>query len=102
MSLQNPDKRERAWMDAITRFGCLPCYLMGYPGTPAAVHHITRGGRRISHYHTIPLCDPGHHKNPQKGSEKVAVHPNKARFVAEYGTELELLATMQKIIEGAP
>ena len=86
-------------MDAITRFGCIACYLMGYPGTPCVPHHLlTDGGRRRGHLFTIGLCDPGHHQYPQKGSGKIARHPTKARFEAEYGTEDELLALTRRIL----
>lgn len=45
-----PNKAEREWMDFIARQGCSICR------SPAEVHHITKGGRRIDHLHSIPLC----------------------------------------------
>lgn len=98
----NPGKRtptaeERAWMDAITAIGCIACLIDGHPGTPGAVHHILRGGRRIGHLHSICLCDPGHHQNGQERGV-VSRHPTKARFEARYGTESELLARSRALV----
>ncbi|VTU38357.1 hypothetical protein H4CHR_04405 [Variovorax sp. PBS-H4] len=89
-----PNAEERAWMDAIVAYGCIACRIDNLGITPPAVHHILRGGRRIGHLFTLPLCDPGHH---QGGQEKGAIsrHPYKARFEAKYGTELELLERLR-------
>ena len=83
-------KAEKAWFRAIQDLGCIVCWMRGNWGVPAAVHHIHRNGRRVSHMHTIPLCDPGHHQNAPAGSGQISRHPNKARFEQEYGTEWEL------------
>lgn len=90
-------KDERQWMSAISRIGCIVCYLAGHPGTPGEVHHILRGGRRISHLHTICLCSPGHHRN---GDNKVKIsrHPFKLRFESTYGTEEALLQKTKGLV----
>lgn len=89
-----PNAEERAWMDWITSYGCIACRIDGHGFTPPAVHHILRGGRRMGHRYTLPLCDPGHHQGGEaKGM--VSRHPWKARFEARYGTELELLAVLR-------
>jgi hypothetical protein len=93
-----PTVAEKAWMDAITSLGCIACHIDGHPGTPAAVHHLLRGGQRIGHLFTIPLCDPGHHQNGQ-AIGKVSRHPWKARFEAQYGTEMELLDLSQQLVQ---
>lgn len=92
-------KAETEWMDAIVQVGCIVCYVLGYPGTPAVVHHLlTAGKRRRGHLYTIPLCDPGHHQNGD-GMNKISRHPWKKRFEAMYGTEDELLAKVRAIVE---
>lgn len=91
---RTPNAEERAWMDAIVRFGCIACWLDGLGFRPCAVHHLLRGGRRIGHLFTIGLCDPGHHQNGQQLG-MVSRHPWKARFEAKYGTEAELLARLR-------
>lgn len=84
-------------MDACLSFGCLVCFLEnGVRGTPAELHHILDGGRRIGHLWSLPLCTPGHHRSPATG--KIARHPFKARFESTYGTEAELLAKMRALL----
>lgn len=89
-----PTKEEARWMSDIVEHGCICCILDGNPPRPAAVHHILSGGRRKGHLYTLPLCDPGHHQNGQSLG-MVSRHPDKARFEAQYGTELELLEVVQ-------
>lgn len=88
---RTPTKEERAWMDRITKLGCIACLIDGHPGTPGAVHHIVDANRRVGHLASICLCHPGHHMDGQQ-TGKVSRHPYKARFEKQYGTESELLA----------
>ena len=60
-----PNVAERAWMDWIVARGCIACQRDGLGHRAAAVHHILRGGRRMGHLYTLPLCDPGHHQGGQ-------------------------------------
>jgi hypothetical protein len=93
---RTPNKAEREWMDAIVASGCIACRLDSLPakGLPCAVHHILSGGRRMGHLFTLPLCDPGHHQNGGQFG-MVSRHPWKARFEAQYGSELSLLARLR-------
>ena len=90
-----PTVAERQWMDWIVSRGCIACRLDGMPSRPPAVHHILRGGVRMGHAHTLPLCDPGHHQSGQQIG-LISRHPWKSKFEKRYGTELELLAILQK------
>lgn len=90
-----PNAEERAWMDWIVARGCIACRMDGHEPRPTAVHHILRGGVRMGHLYTLPLCDPGHHQ----GGESIGLvsrHPTRARFEERYDTELALLATLQR------
>lgn len=93
---RTPTLAEREWMDWIVGYGCICCRLEGRGWRMAAVHHILRSGRRIGHLFTLPLCDPGHHQQGESLG-MVSRHPWKARFEAQFGTELELLERLQKI-----
>lgn len=93
-----PTAEERAWMDRVTAFGCIACWMDGNPNRPAAVHHILRGGVRMGHLYTLPLCDPGHHQNGQQFG-MVSRHPWKAQFEAKYGGEMELLERLRAEIQ---
>ena len=90
-----PTAEERRWMDWIVRRGCIACWLDSLPPRPTAVHHILRGGVRMGHLFTLGLCDPGHHQSGQSLG-MVSRHPWKAQFEARYGTEMQLLAILQK------
>ena len=55
---------ERKYLNRVAELGCLVCSRMGYPGTPAEIHHKRAGtgaGRRSSHLDAMPLC-PEHHR----------------------------------------
>lgn len=86
---------ERKWMDDIVSYGCIACRIDGHASRPAAVHHILRGGQRIGHLFTLPLCDPGHHQGGQEFG-LVSRHPWKARFEEKYGAELEILDRLRQ------
>jgi hypothetical protein len=88
---------ESAWMASVAALGCIVCRRQGRGFVPCAVHHIIEGGRRVGHMSTIGLCDPGHHQNSPDPAQ-ISRHPNKARFVAAYGTEYELLAETQALM----
>ena len=98
---KQPTVAEKAWLRAIVDFGCCACAIDGHPGTPAAVHHIVEGNRRLGHRFTLPLC-PGHHQ-PDSRSGKISLHPGKnKRFIACYGTERELLARLERTLGFSP
>lgn len=55
---------ERKHMGRVAALGCAVCRRMGYPGTPAEIHHRRAGkglSNRASHFEVIPLC-PEHHR----------------------------------------
>lgn len=89
-----PTAEEARWMAAIVEYGCIACMLNGWWRREAEVHHILRGGRRMGHLFTIPLC-PGHHRDGAGVHGLVARHPWKARFEKLYGSEMDLLALMR-------
>ena len=99
MSLENPDRKERAWMDAIVALGCIVCRLWYYAYVPAVVHHIIKNGRRVGHRATIPLC-PHHHNSGRNDDECVSRHPWKSAFERKYGTEGHLLNKTRELING--
>ena len=91
-----PTAAERRYMNKIVELGCAVCRKHYGIYTPAGIHHIVEGGKRLGHFYSIPLC-PRHHNVPGPGYE--TRHPNKARFEAAYGTEYELLEYVGKLLE---
>lgn len=87
---------ERWHMNAVAELGCSVCRRMGYPGTPAELHHPRSGvgmGKRSSHYSVIPLC-PEHHRG------KTGVHGLGTKgFPKHWGfTEEDLLADTKELL----
>jgi hypothetical protein len=89
-----PTAEERAWMDWIVNFGCIACRIDGTGYVAPCVHHILRGGQRMGHLFTLPLCS-GHHQDGTGMPGLIARHPYKTRFEARYGGELVLLEMLR-------
>lgn len=90
-------KAEAEWMSAIVQLGCIACRVDDLGFSPAVVHHLLRGSRRIGHLSTIPLC-PGHHSSGLYNKQIISRHPWKRAFEQRYGTEAELLAMVAKAL----
>lgn len=91
-------KAEKAHLNALSELGCIVCINLGYGKTPAEIHHLRDGvgvGQRNSHKNAIPLC----HSHHRTGGYGVAFHAGKAEFEKRYGTERELLAKVNQLIE---
>lgn len=97
---------ERIHLGRVAALGCIVCRLQGLGDAPAEVHHLKRNpetgahlgmGQRASHFHTIPLC-PTHHR---AGGFGVAYHAGPRQFEANYGTETELWAEVQRLLDVA-
>lgn len=90
-------KDEKKHLDLVSQLGCIVCARLGYPGTPAEIHHPrtkSRGiGLKASHYDAIPLCVE-HHRG-QTGVHGMGTK----RFAYEYGfDESDLLEDTQKLL----
>ncbi len=88
-------KTEKKHLEALVELGCIVCYKLGTPGTPAEIHHLRTGqgaSQRASDYQAIPLC-PWHHR---LGGHKQAYHAGPKAFEERYGTEMELLELTQE------
>ena len=82
-------KAERAHLNKLAEMGCIICRRLGFPGTPAQIHHPRKGqgmAQRAPHEMGIPLCWE-HHLG------KTGIHGMGTKaFERHYGvTELELL-----------
>ena len=87
---------EKKHMSRVADLGCSVCRRMGYPGTPAELHHPRAGvgmGKRASHMDVIPLC-PEHHRG------KTGVHGLGTKgFPKHWGfTEQDLLADVRELL----
>ena len=82
-------KTERIYFNKVAELGCIVCAM------PAEIHHLRTGaGIGMKSKDVIPLC-PNHHRN---GGHGVAIHAGRLAFEANYGTELELLEKVRKLL----
>jgi len=96
MPKKQPSKAEREYMGRVAELGCAVCRRLGYGPTPAEVHHArtgTGGGRRSSHYATMPAC-PEHHRG------RSGIHGLGTKgFEKCYGfSELELVEETRRLL----
>lgn len=103
----------------LQKMGCV-CCLMNYDrlcngvfvrtGQYAEIHHLNGGGhhgqKRRGHEFTIPLCEWHHRGNGPTAEYTDAFGPSWAKgskpFRAVYGTDDELLALVNSLIEPIP
>ncbi|AYN29986.1 DUF968 domain-containing protein [Buttiauxella sp. 3AFRM03] len=88
-------KAEQQHLERVAALGCIVCSNLGYPDSPAIIHHIRTGqgkGQRASHFETLPLC-PIHHQFHGIG---MSYHDCPKTWEAKFGTELELLERVRK------
>ena len=90
-------KAEKAYMGRVAALGCVLCDHLGYPGTPAELHHPRTGqgmAMRASNMSVIPLC-PEHHR----GNSGLHGMGRKA-FERQYGlTEMDLQERVAQLLK---
>lgn len=86
-----PTAEESRFMDAIAKLGCIACRKDGWENLDVSVHHIDGRTKPSAHLLVLPLCAGHHQAGTGPNSALIAVHPDKARFEARYGTQRELL-----------
>ena len=95
--MSNPNRSEQLyWSRLVSTVGCIVCRTaLGIANNHCSIHHI--GGRTApgAHMNVLPLCGPHH----QTGGEGVAIHPFKRQWEAKFGTQAELKATCDQILD---
>lgn len=82
------------WTRLANEVGCIACLLEGRRNTYVSIHHADGRTKPGCHKLVLPLCGPHH----QDDGTAIAIHPDKARFEAKYGTQEELLAKCHQIL----
>jgi hypothetical protein len=108
----NPAKRDRR-CQRICELGCLACRRRGWFGQPCQVHHLNldqhAGQQRLGDEYTIGLC-PWHHvgecfqgrtKEWMRDHFGPSMKHEPVKFRDEFGSDLELLAEQNRLIERA-
>jgi hypothetical protein len=83
---------ERTFWHDMAGLGCVACRIDGRENPFISIHHIEGRTKPGCHALVLPLCAQHHQQDDTDPLGRVAVHPNKARFEALYGTQYELLA----------
>ncbi len=84
-------------MAKLVELGCVVPLEDGDCGSPPQLHHPRMGqglGQRAPHTDCIPLCERHH----ISGGYGVAFHAGRKEFERKYGTELELLAKVRRLL----
>ncbi len=95
MAKKKPTKAEQEHMNNVAELNCIACRQLGHYDTPAEIHHLRTGmgmGQRNNHFMVIPLCPTHHRTGPD------AFHQSKKNFEARFGTELELLEEVKRLL----
>jgi hypothetical protein len=88
-------KDEEDFHDKVASLGCIACRLDGRHNDYVSIHHIDGRTKSGCEMKILPLCS-NHH---QTGGESApSIHPWKARFEAKYGTQEELLALVNELV----
>jgi hypothetical protein len=97
---RTPTADEKRFMSAVAAIGCIPCEIDGNDNDMVSIHHIDGRTKPRAHYRILGLCAGHHQQGTGNDKTMIAVHPNKARFEAKYGTQQELLNETIARIEG--
>jgi hypothetical protein len=87
-----PTAEEARFMDAIAGLGCVACRKDGIENPWGSIHHLDGRTKPGAHFLVLFLCAGHHQAGTGEDKTLIAVHPDKARFEARYGTQRELLA----------
>ena len=93
MKGSTPSTADRELWGKLAALGCIACKIDGRFNPVVSIHHIDGRTKAGAHQKVLPLC-AGHHQD--QGDGKIAVHPWKARFEAQYGRQLDLLEQCKK------
>jgi hypothetical protein len=107
-STTTPTIAEARRFRKLREFGCVACYLDGNTrdSVEPEIHHFLSGNKRIGHSATVPLCT-WHHVGiaydgvpPAWFLENVgpSFHKHTRAFRQRYGSDAELLATVNELI----
>ena len=90
--------------DALREMGCcISLFVYGEPDTPADIHHIVEGGRRLGHQFVIPLAPIFHRQGTELYPSLHSVngsHGGRSLFKETYGyDEYQLLAKCEEYLD---
>jgi hypothetical protein len=90
-------KEIKLHLSIVAELGCIICHRMGYPDSPAEIHHIHNKfmlGKKSDFQNTIPLC-PHHHRTSNE-----SYHHSPKSFTEKWGTQEDLLQETKDMLYG--
>ena len=92
-------EQKRFWDLLACEIGCIASHKDGFFNPVVTIHHIDGRTKPDAHWLVLPLS-AGNHQDGTGAPGRIAVHPYKARFEAQYGKQLELLRECIEILQG--
>lgn len=93
-----PTVEQKRFWDLLAReIGCIASRKDGFFDPVVTIHHIDGRTKPDAHWLVLPLS-AGNHQDGTGAPGRIAVHPYKARFEAQYGTQRELLRECIEIL----
>lgn len=102
---KNPNKAQSQWFNDIADIcGCICCMLDGHhrdftEQAHVSIHHCDGRTKAHAHFYVLPLCAGHHQQGTGPVKTMLAVHGVKARFIAEYGREIELVEMCVQMVQ---
>ncbi len=101
MTRRSLTKADKERSDKLRELGCIVCLNVLELYTPPAIHHLNGQAKPGCHQLTIPLCTMHHQVSCNTPAYPLWVSRHgdgRAAFEKEYGTELELLEQVNRMI----
>ena len=98
MKGSTPTNAEKQFHALVASLGCIACYLDGVFNDYISIHHIDGRTKPGCHRKVLGLCAPHHQQDDSDPMQRIAVHGNKGRFEARYGSQASLLALTLKLL----
>lgn len=89
---------EKAMWTRLAALGCIACMKDGHYNPHVSIHHCDGRTKPDCHKKVLALCAPHHQQDDTDPAQRISVHGNKARFEAHYGTQAELMAESQYLL----
>lgn len=93
------DKDKALW-SRLAALGCIACMKDGRFNDVVSIHHCDGRTKPGCHERVLPLCAEHHQRDDTDLLQRIAIHPDKGRFEARYGTQAELMAECTVLLGG--
>jgi len=92
-------KAEKQYHDHVASLGCIACMKDGNFNDYVSIHHVAGRTAQGCQAKVLALCAGHHQKGTGQDKTMIAVHPDKARFEAKYGTQQFLMQITNELLK---